>query len=327
MAGEPTHVNHKLEDRSRLLFVFPQEAGKDPIIRVCPFFENPTISERRSSNLVKYDVLGRSGNLFGYTGSKSRQINVEFNITLPQVFHFASQNFSTEQITLETDDSKREKFFNQLEIQTDAAIEATKWEAKRKEFLTILNDGIDPLGTTPPDPGTAAAALAAAGPAGVAAAATPNPINDNTIFASEMGAYHGTHLYAQAVEIITFWIGLIRSSVMNNSQNPTLGPPVIKLKHGIMYDRISTIAENYSIDIVEPAGYDMVSLLPRRIRVKLNLFEIQKNPNNAPGDREETIYGWERNVDNQYLKRLINGDAGKPLDFAGGSVWSNSYGQ
>jgi len=316
-----THVNHKLEDRSRLLFVFPQAAGKDPILRICPFFENPTITESRASNLVKYDVLGRAGNVFGYTGAKSRQLRLEFNITLPQVLHFASQNFSTEKITTETDADRRAEFFDDLATQRDAAIEATKWEAKRKEFLTVLNDGIDPLGgvTTP------ATAATAASPA-TAATTTPNPINDNVLFAAEQGAYSQTHLYAQAVEIITFWIGLIRASVMNNSENPTLGPPIIKLKHGIMYDRISAIAENYSIDIVEAAGYDMASLLPRRLRVKLSLLEIQKNPNNAPGDPEETLYGWEKNIDNLYLKRLTQGD-GAGLDFAGGGVWSNSYGK
>jgi|TARA_R110002020_G_scaffold146881_1_gene321828 hypothetical protein len=309
MAGLPTHVNQKLEDRSRLLFVFPQAAGKDPIIRICPFFENPTITERRNSNLVKYDVLGRSGNVFGYTGSKSRKLDVEFNITLPQVLHFASQNFSTEKITQETDDSKRDQFFEDLDTQTDAAIIATKWQKKRQEFLKVLNNGVDPFIPGDPDP-----------------APLPDDTSDLQFAAQMNNGYAASHLYAQAVEIIMFWIGLIRSSTMNNSQNPTLGPPIIKLRHGLLFDRISTIADNYSIDIVEAAGYDNASLLPRRIKVKLSLFEIQKNPNNVPGDPEETIYGWERNVDNKYLKRLTQGD-GADLDFAGGGVWSNSYGK
>jgi len=182
---------------------------------------------------------------------------------------------------------------------------------------------------TPSPPATAAtgagAAAAVAG-AVVAPPTSPEDSEDVKLATHINGAYSKSHLYAQAVEIIVYWIGLIRSSTMNNYMNPTLGPPIIKIKHGILYDRISTVAQNYSIALDDMAGYDVVSLLPNRIKVSLSLLEIQKNPSDVPGDVEETIYGWERNVDNAYLKRLTQGD-GKGLDFGGAGIWKNVYGK
>ena len=88
-----THVNHKLEDRSKLLFVFPQAAGKDPIIRMCPFFENPTIKESQTPRYANYAPIGRSSNLFGYLGADSRKFEVTFNLTLPHMTHSVSSHF------------------------------------------------------------------------------------------------------------------------------------------------------------------------------------------------------------------------------------------
>jgi len=329
--GQSVKVNQRLEDRSRLIFTFPQPAGESSLIRVCPFFENPIIRERKTSNLVKYDALGRPGQLFGYTGAKSRQLDVEFNINLPLVFDLASRNFSTDKIKQETDEDLREKFFEQLETQSDAAMKATKWNVKRDEFLKLINDGTMPtLGIVTPSPpataATGAGAAAAVAGAVVAPPTSPEDSEDVKLATHINGAYSKSHLYAQAVEIIVYWIGLIRSSTMNNYMNPTLGPPIIKIKHGILYDRISTVAQNYSIALDDMAGYDVVSLLPNRIKVSLSLLEIQKNPSDVPGDVEETIYGWERNVDNAYLKRLTQGD-GKGLDFGGAGIWKNVYGK
>ena len=77
--------------------------------------------------------------------------------------------------------------------------------------------------------------------------------------------------------MLLFWVDLIRVSVLNNSQQPTLGPPVIRIKFGKLYDYISCLATKYSLSWDERAGYDVVTLLPNRIKVNLSLVQIQRN--------------------------------------------------
>jgi len=294
--------NRHLESRSRLIFSFPQEAGGAIPVRVCPFFENPIIREKRSSNLVKYDILGRNGNMVGFTGSKSRQLTVDFNITLDHVFALASQNFSSEKIgNIPSEDDKKAEFFKKVNDDSEELANETLWGKKRKELLTLLNNDKDPASTKPDD----------ASPELEFAMGTNN-------------GYAASHLFAQTVEIIHFWINLIRSSTMNNSQNPALGPPLIRLQHGILYNRICTVAENYSITVDEQAGYDVVSLLPKRIKITLNLIEIQKNHTTDASEPEEVIYGWEQSLDNTLLKKVIADD-----DYLKGSgnIWDNIYGK
>ena len=42
-----------------------------------------------------------------------------------------------------------------------------------------------------------------------------------------------------------------------------------------MYQDIPCICQNYSIDWVEEAGYDVATLLPRRIKVNMKLEELR----------------------------------------------------
>ena len=103
-----------------------------------------------------------------------------------------------------------------------------------------------------------------------------------------------------AIAILMFWINTIRASVINNASAPTYGPPIIKLRHGIMYQNIPCICKNYSIETVEEAGYDLATLLPRRLKISLNLEEIKYSnlpfkPNFSTGGEgnPDGVAGWE----------------------------------
>ena len=87
--------------------------------------------------------------------------------------------------------------------------------------------------------------------------------------ARDLKAYSRPFIYAQAVEMLLYWIKLIRASVLNNQYFPSFGPPIIRLKFGLLYDYISCIATKYSISYDESAGYDVVTLLPNKIKVNL----------------------------------------------------------
>jgi len=53
-----------------------------------PFFENPQITENKQARLGKYKLIGRNSNLYSFLGADSTQINLTFNITLPNLFQF-----------------------------------------------------------------------------------------------------------------------------------------------------------------------------------------------------------------------------------------------
>ena len=73
--------SRKLPERSHLGIEFPQKNGRY-FRTYIPFLQNPIITERGSSNLIEYDMIGRAGQLFSYGGAKSRTITLDFKINL-----------------------------------------------------------------------------------------------------------------------------------------------------------------------------------------------------------------------------------------------------
>ena len=105
------------------------------------------------------------------------------------------------------------------------------------------------------------------------------------------------------IDLIVYWTNIIRSSVVNYSKNPIFGPPIIRLRHGIMYQDVPCICTNYSIDYNEAAGYDLDTLLPRQLRVQLKLEEIRTGDfsefDQTDIIKKDNLAGWEAVVEGQ----------------------------
>ena len=71
-----------LPERSRIEFHY---GGDDEGVVFIPFYENPKITESQKANYSDYDVVGRAGTLYAYTGAKSRTLKVEMTFTLPHL--------------------------------------------------------------------------------------------------------------------------------------------------------------------------------------------------------------------------------------------------
>tara|TARA_R110000796_G_scaffold218733_2_gene334673 strand:- start:349 stop:1350 length:1002 start_codon:yes stop_codon:yes gene_type:complete len=330
--GQSTHVERHLDDRANLRFEFPQEGEKLPQVRICPFFENPTITENKTANLVKYDVLGRPGTLFGFTGSKSRTFKVSFYMTLPHMVEMATAHLSRLP-KVPTRVELQEEFFIKNKAAKESGTIVSQWEKKRAEFAMLIN------GTTSDEQlliGMRDSGLITGEISEVLHGSTrsgPMPLPESSpdyalaLKSTKTGSvYDEGTVFKQTVEFMMFWVNLIRSSVLNNVNNPTLGPPIIRLTFGMLYDKIPTIAENYSVDIVEEAGYDLVSLLPNRIKLSLTLHELQRNPGESTTElrQEDTIFGWERNIDRIFLKESGGTDGDYSQQLWGGSIYDNS---
>lgn len=108
------------------------------------------------------------------------------------------------------------------------------------------------------------------------------------------------NLKYKLIDLIVYWVNIIRSSVVNNAKNPMYGPPIIRLTHGILYQDIPCICTDYSLDFNESAGYDLDTLLPRQIKVSLKLEELRTGDfgafeprNNSSLVKRDNLAGWE----------------------------------
>jgi|TARA_A100000172_G_scaffold41301_3_gene25213 hypothetical protein len=277
--GKAHKIDSELQDRSRLTFEFPDPAYGD---RICPFFENPKITEKKSSNLVTYDVLGRTSNFFGYTGAKSKEYRVEFFITLPNVVHTAT-NTLFDSIPRDKNKLQRQQdFFNKTDESSEEHGDQTEYLRRRKAFLSKIN-GEQGLESVLNSVLLKAEGLKSDQPVermiqnGVLTYNKLANTSPELDLANELDAYDKPFIFAQAIDMLLFWVDLIRCSTLTARKSPTLGPPIIRIDHGVLYDNVATIAKAYSIDIEEAAGYDIVTLLPNRIKVTLTLLEVQRS--------------------------------------------------
>tara|TARA_R110000824_G_scaffold351071_1_gene538001 strand:+ start:27274 stop:28218 length:945 start_codon:yes stop_codon:yes gene_type:complete len=292
----PKTDNH-LDAAAFLRFEFPHPDGTalTSFFRTCPFYENAIIKESQAAMLIEQQPIGRLGTLFGHTGAKSRKFDVSFSMTLPFIKEVA-KTFQLDPTPSNL--SKKEQqdmfFVPKYDDNQTYNTKIRSFAEYKKSFLGIFVDGT----------------------------ATPATVTSEGEKLKEMygetfgfpglanGAASKSH--AGAVDVIVYWLELIRSSVKSYAPNPAVGPPIIRLFYGIMYSNIPTIASNYNISIDENAGYDVVSLLPRRINISLTLNEILDDTSvgfrSGTTSSEDSVYGWEEVVGRMEEQHTIGGD-------------------
>ena len=261
------YIPRKLEDRSNLTFEFPQRNGRT-IQAFLPMLENMQVTESKSSNLATYDILGKSSNLFSYLGAKSRRFTLRFNITFLNVLEVIGreglQDKFRQHFNLFWEDTETQKkafkaivsdesigseevgpveysTFNHAQLHRKFYHNIAKLKEKQSNFFdSIANFTItDLLGGD-------------------------SPILDQSGDFKELN---------RTIDMVVFWINLVRASVMNNSTDTTLGPPTVRLTHGILYNNVPCVTDSYNIRIVEEAGYDVQTLLPRQLEVIMQVNE------------------------------------------------------
>jgi len=77
------------------------------------------------------------------------------------------------------------------------------------------------------------------------------------------------------------------------------GPPIIRLKHGELYNNIPCICHSYNISVDGKAGMDRRTLLSRRIKVDMDLEEFRAgnfgkyDPTQLITVERDNVAGWE----------------------------------
>lgn len=102
-----------------------------------------------------------------------------------------------------------------------------------------------------------------------------------TAFSSMLREQSDNERDDNTTQIIMYWVNLVRSSVLNNAEDPTLPPPLIRLNHGTMYRNIPCICHSYSVSHEENAGYERASFLPRRVKISMDLSEVRLDQINS----------------------------------------------
>jgi hypothetical protein len=249
-----------LAERSYLYYQYPQPSNERSIEFYIPMLENIEISESQRPNLATYDLIGRAGNLYSYLGAKSRDFTLRFNITLPNIFDYITNVGLNQQFknSFRYFYSERMEFIRQFQKYQNRNSQLTvgdnNYYQKARSKLASFNPNLNAQKET-------------------------NFMQQFVKFFQNLGVLNQNYLNSsnptiqEAVNYLILWTNVLRTSTINNSSNTSLGPPMIYINHGTMYNNIPCICTGFNMAIKTSAGYDLTSLTPRQIEITLNLSE------------------------------------------------------
>ena len=252
----------KLEERSYLRYEFYESGKEAPHVRYLLFYEDPEIRESRKALHAKYQPVGRNSTLMAFTGAESRVFNLNFKITLPHILNYGDTMYLNKNSPFKSKEELRKEFTKGFGDSTDSTFAALlgKAEDHDRYFLDLNRDYESNAGLSSPE-------LSFAGKSALEDFAARSKII--------RAATNSRPQITKAIDLIMYWVNLVRVSVLNNAKNPTNGPPIVRLNHGIMYQDIPCVATDYKIDYDKSHGADLKTLLPRVISFELNLQEIR----------------------------------------------------
>lgn len=256
-------------DISKLIFYYPQEGGES-VARKLVFLENIAIQESRKTKYTQYTPLGNNGNFFVFMGSESRQFKLSFNLTLPHIMRtIPVKELPKKSLTSIT---KQDYFVNsKYDFESEK-----KHEVSLNDYISKFDERSRPSASLLSELGIS--------------------IEE---FNSDM--YSNTGIRKRALWQVLYCINLIRTSVMTHSKRSYLGPPIARLSHGILYDNVPCIVENYNIAHDEPSGYDKETLLPNVLKVRMDLTEVRiRGRNFSPKESGDFVPGWDSIVEDGF---------------------------
>jgi len=121
------YPSERLSDTSFLTFwFFKKGEGLTPTKIKLPFYENPKLSESQTPSYAEYNPFGRSGSLFTFTGTKSREFKLSFPLTFDHISKFS---YSTPEAKKQSD---IQSFFAGTDIDID--------EINNDSYVNFVND-------------------------------------------------------------------------------------------------------------------------------------------------------------------------------------------
>ena len=246
-------IDSHLEDRSSLHFTFYGGFDAKPHYETLSFAENVKVKETASSKLQTYQPIGRNGSVYVHTGSDSRKFTVEFNLTLPHII----ANTQVKDDGLSPLDRFRKKKAQKDQYVQNLTTSSGESSIDAKDGKSYVR-AVDMMFEGYLDSQERFASL--------------TNLLGGAVF-NFLGS--GDDARVEAISKVLFWLNLIRCTTMTHSKKPQWGPPIVRLNHGIMYQNVPCVVNNYSINVDDKAGYDNKTLMPRVISVSLQMSEVR----------------------------------------------------
>ena len=266
-----------LDQKGFLQFEFsnPTDPDGPPRVVRLPFFEDPEIRESKSAKYASYKPISRASELFSYLGSDARNFQVTFKMTIPHLVAMYNSNVKKSTGSYNSEQQEISKFFENSSFRTSNDISPAAYSYKEKyspsigptqEELSLLGFPLTPEGYA-------------------------EWYNAASLIEREKGN--------AVLDVVTYWVDLIRSSTYNNVQNPIFGPPIVKLTFGMLFRAIPCICTSYSLAYDPNTGYDKETLMPRVLKIDMDLKENRagdfgtfdaSKPDEVAG---ENLAGWE----------------------------------
>lgn len=258
-----------LHERSFLSFEFP---GPGQVTRAyIPFLENAQVSESQKSNLAEYSLLARPGSIYSYLGAKARNISLEFTITLQHVIDTLGTegiNERFKQIFVRNDKNEDQKRFFPGRVETSKDVTFSNQINHAFTHADYYNSLIRKGKRT----SYAKQQQKLQETAGVFNSLQSIPGFETLALLAESD-FQSFLEKQKALNLVMWWVNLARSSVLNNSKNTVYGCPIVRITHGPLYNNVPCIVENVNIAIEDNSGYDVETLLPKRISISMSLVE------------------------------------------------------
>lgn len=302
-----------------------------------PFFENIEVRESKKARYQRYSLISRSSNLYTYMGADSRLFSLDFNITLPHLLDLHPEakqltDFSFVYGDLTNKKKEQDKFKSPVKAAAGVGSESIAYRLgnfyTKEQVSSSLKEvfkstwykssnlvdqqllisryknamnaeafkdlGIDLFDFDFTNIADIKKLIVTSSSKDIATLTFKSELQkaDKTIDEAALLRY-------KMIDLIVYWTNIIRSSVVNNSDNPMYGPPLLRLRHGIMYQDVPCICTDYSIQANEAAGYDIDTLLPRQLKISLKLEELRTgsfgkfNPTSSNIVERDNLAGWE----------------------------------
>ena len=270
-------LNRALEQRSFLDFEFPRKETHPQIARL-PFFENIIIQESKAALLAEHNPLGRSTPLYSYIGARARKFKLKFQLTLPLLIEQAiTYSKYVDVINSDGKYSKRKGFFTNV-VGGDisdmgmAAHAVKEYQAGlREELEDSYVQGL--LRNNPQLNGEEIRSIKADHPMTADEMMADHARRNSKV--GRLGSFLDTQFtrfgnfidraihdatgneppgvkknprlleQQEIITIVLWWINVVRASVVNNSEEHIYGPPIVRLSHGILYDKIPCVCSDY----------------------------------------------------------------------------------
>ena len=285
-------LNQVLEERSYVDFYF---GNTDLQKRRVVFWENPDITESRSPRYASRNVVGRNEPMRLWVGSDARKVKLKFTYTHPHIAQFITMSYMNKGNFGDWENgavwSKSKDYaklmMDQLTEQFGPSFSMYLMEGS-KSLLSNRDRTQGPRWYEQLDYNRV---VEEAGSVIHGKEAGPLTLYRTLGSGWAFGDTHGPNQNEQVSLLTTYYIqyviDTVRASVLGDTKNNDIsfvnGPPIVRFRHGTVFNESPFIVTNFSINYDKSAGYETRSLLPRKIVFSLDLEEFRQTHGSQHG--------------------------------------------